>query len=178
MPHIPALWYFDTSVTWWFCRVKLVVMPPRFAYQQYLWNIAIQPTVGCYNSWANLRCSGCSPLGENLLWNSSITPHEIEIHFDCSLCECNDPRPNFMGVVPAGYLSRDLRHPKRDGKQSRLDTLAVHALMTAQCKIVSKKQHGGVRLNVTLAVINFGIKSTQIQSSQARIESQSNPKDE
>ena len=25
----------------------------------------IQPAVGCYDSWANLRCSGCSPLGEN-----------------------------------------------------------------------------------------------------------------
>ena len=23
----------------------------------YLWNIAIQPAVGCYNPWANLRCS-------------------------------------------------------------------------------------------------------------------------
>ena len=27
---------------------------------------------GCYNSWANLRCSGCYPLGEKLLWNRSI----------------------------------------------------------------------------------------------------------
>ena len=30
-----------------------------------MWNIAIQPAVGCYNSWANLQCSGCYPLGEN-----------------------------------------------------------------------------------------------------------------
>ena len=37
---------------------------PTF-YYIYLWNIAIQPAVGCYNSWANLRCSGCYPLGEN-----------------------------------------------------------------------------------------------------------------
>ena len=72
MLHIPALWYFGTSVTYppWFRRVKLVVIPPRFIWQQYLWNIVIQPTVGCYNSWANLR--SCYPLGEKLLWNRSI----------------------------------------------------------------------------------------------------------
>ena len=44
-----------------FRRVKFVVIPPRFVLQQYLWNIAIQPALGCYNSWANLRCSSCSP---------------------------------------------------------------------------------------------------------------------
>ena len=38
---------------------------PRFIKQQYLWNIAIQQAVDCYNSWANLWCSGCYPLGEN-----------------------------------------------------------------------------------------------------------------
>ena len=32
----------------------------------------------CYNSWANLRCSGGYPLGEKLLWNRSIT--ELEHH--------------------------------------------------------------------------------------------------
>ena len=26
-------------------------------------NTAIQPAVGCYNPWANLQCSSCSPLG-------------------------------------------------------------------------------------------------------------------
>ena len=74
MLHIPTLWYFDTSVTYsqWFRRAKLVVIPPRFVLQQYLWNIAIHPAVGCHNSWANLRCSGCVPLGEKLLWNRSI----------------------------------------------------------------------------------------------------------
>ena len=36
-------------------------------------NIAIQPAAGCYNSWANLRCSSCSPLGEKSLWNGTIT---------------------------------------------------------------------------------------------------------
>ena len=72
--HIPALWYFGTSVTYppWFRRVKLVVIPLRFIKQHFLWNIAIQLAVGCYNSWANLRCSGCYPLGEKLLWNRSM----------------------------------------------------------------------------------------------------------
>ena len=71
---MPALWYFDTLVTYrqWFCGVKLVAIPPHFVRQQYLWNIAIQTAVGCYNSWANVRCSGCSPLGEKLLWNRTI----------------------------------------------------------------------------------------------------------
>ena len=74
MLHIPALWYFGTSVTYrpWFRRVKLVVIPPRFILHQYLWNIAIQPAVGCYNSWANLRCSRSYPLGGKSLWNRSI----------------------------------------------------------------------------------------------------------
>ena len=74
MLYLPALWYFDTLVTYiqWFRRVKFVVIPPRFVKQQYLWNIAIQPAVSCYNSWANLRCSCCSPLGEISLWNWTI----------------------------------------------------------------------------------------------------------
>ena len=75
MLHIPTLRYFDTSVTYpqWFRRVKFVLIPPRFVQQQYLWNIAIQPAVGCYNSWANIQRSGCSPLGEISLWNGTIT---------------------------------------------------------------------------------------------------------
>ena len=28
--------------------------------------------MGCYNSWAILRCSSCSPLGEKSLWNGTI----------------------------------------------------------------------------------------------------------
>ena len=38
---------------------------PMFGKQLYLWNIAMQPEVGCHNIWANTRCSGCSPLREN-----------------------------------------------------------------------------------------------------------------
>ena len=39
----------------------------------------MQPAVGCYNSWANLRCSGCYPLGEKLLWNRSIVLQRCSI---------------------------------------------------------------------------------------------------
>ena len=67
----------------WFRRVELVVIYARFIYQKYLWNIAIQPAVGCYNPWANLRCSGCYPLGEKLLWSRSIvSPSFIFWHKD------------------------------------------------------------------------------------------------
>ena len=57
---------FWTPVTYpqWIRRAKLVVIPPHFVWQQYLWNIAIQPAVGCYNLWANLRCWRYVPLGE------------------------------------------------------------------------------------------------------------------
>ena len=81
--HIPALWYFGTSSIYppWFHRVKSVVIPLHFILQQYLWNIAIQPAVGCYNSWANLWCSGCYPLGEKLLWNRSIWDVWCSTHF-------------------------------------------------------------------------------------------------
>ena len=41
---------------------------PCFVKQQHLWNIVIQPEVGCYNLWINTRCSGRSPLGEISLW--------------------------------------------------------------------------------------------------------------
>ena len=40
--------------------------------QEYLWNIAMQPSVSCYNIWANSCCSGCSPLGEKSLWNGTV----------------------------------------------------------------------------------------------------------
>ena len=36
--------------------------------------VLYNPTVGCYNEWANLRCSGCSPIGENH-WEMGILRH-------------------------------------------------------------------------------------------------------
>ena len=90
MLHIPALWYFDTLVMYsqWFPRVKFVVIPPCFAQQQYLWNIAIQQAVGCYNSWANLRCSSCSPLGWKWDYhNIAIVIHK-QIYLKISSAKC------------------------------------------------------------------------------------------
>ena len=56
--HIPALWYFGSSVTYppWLRRVKLVVIPPCFCIAAIF--VKYCYTIGCYNSWANLRCSG------------------------------------------------------------------------------------------------------------------------
>ena len=62
--RIVVFWHIS-NIAPWFRRVKLVVIPPRVILQQYLWDIVIRPAVGCYNSWANLRCSGCYPLGGN-----------------------------------------------------------------------------------------------------------------
>ena len=69
--RIVVVWHISNILPW-LRRGKLVVIPPRFIQQQYLRNIAIQPANGCYNSCANLRCSGCYPLGEKLLWNRFI----------------------------------------------------------------------------------------------------------
>ena len=44
----------------------------NFIKQQYLWNIAIQPAVGCSDLKANMYCLGCPPLGEKELWNRTI----------------------------------------------------------------------------------------------------------
>ena len=70
-PHYGILTYIS-NIPHKFRRFKFAIIPPCFAYQQYLWNIALQPSAGCYNVWADLRCSGCSPLGEKSLWNGTI----------------------------------------------------------------------------------------------------------
>ena len=83
--HIREI-FFTFSMTslispwWWapcpihFVKFKFAIIPPCFEYQQYLWNIALQPAVGCYNLCVDLRCLGCSPLGEKSLWNRTIDP--------------------------------------------------------------------------------------------------------
>ena len=76
---IVIFWHIGNMYPKWFRRVKFVVIPPCIVLQQYLWNIAIQPAVGCYNSWANLWCSGCSPLGEKLLWNRTIDSQRADV---------------------------------------------------------------------------------------------------
>ena len=44
---------------------NLLKFPQRFLLQKYLLNIAMQPTVRCYNLWADICCLVCLPLGEN-----------------------------------------------------------------------------------------------------------------
>ena len=65
MLHLPALCYFDISVIYPY-KFRQFLTPSCFIQQQYLWTIAIQASVSCYNVWTNSCCSGCSPLGENL----------------------------------------------------------------------------------------------------------------
>ena len=49
-----------------FCRVKFVIIPSCF-YSSNFSETLLQPSVVCYNVWAYLRCSICSPLGENIV---------------------------------------------------------------------------------------------------------------
>ena len=65
-------------------------IPPMISQSQISCNTpkfysAIQPAIGCYNSWANLRCSGCYPLGEKLLWNRSIISISLDKRAEISL---------------------------------------------------------------------------------------------
>ena len=59
-------WHFDISARYpqGFHRFKFFMIPPCFIKQQYLWNNAIQPAVGCSDLWADIHCSGYSPLGK------------------------------------------------------------------------------------------------------------------
>ena len=76
MLHTPVLWYFD------------ILIPPCFVWKQYLWNVALQPPVGCCNVWA-----GCSPLGEKHcetgLWHrldiDLLQKCRIRLLFECHL---------------------------------------------------------------------------------------------
>ena len=74
-PYIPALWYFGTSVIYppWFRWVKLVVKP-HVLYSSNICEILLYTRQLVVKPWANLRCSGCYPLGEKLLWNRSYKP--------------------------------------------------------------------------------------------------------
>ena len=69
--HVPstrivAFWHiYNTPQR--FRKVIFVIVTQCFVKQQHLWNIAIQPEVGCCNVWANTRCLGCSPLGEKII---------------------------------------------------------------------------------------------------------------
>ena len=80
--RIVVFWLIGNVLPNDFVESKIVVIPPRFVYQQYFRNIAIKPAVGCYNSWANLGCSSCSPLGEIFLWNGTIRKTVLVSYFD------------------------------------------------------------------------------------------------
>ena len=68
------------------------------------WDIVMQPAVGCYNSRANLRCSGCYPLGEKLLWNRSIGPMLVApVWFQFSTCTLQP----YTGVIKS-YSGEDI----------------------------------------------------------------------
>ena len=66
--HLPALWSFDISVI---CpyrvrTVKFILICPCFVWQQYLWNIAIQPSVSCDNVELIHVVGAAHRLGKNL----------------------------------------------------------------------------------------------------------------
>ena len=86
----------------WFCSVKFVIIPPCFVQQQYLWDITIQPVVGCYNLWTDIHCSSCSSLGEKSLWNKTIGFCVIDrFVFSWKQCPVSTSRviTNYLGVL-------------------------------------------------------------------------------
>ena len=48
--------------------------------QYYLWNIALPPLVGCYDVWANLRCSSSIPLGVKLDYSTYFYTSKTEVN--------------------------------------------------------------------------------------------------
>ena len=42
-------------------------------------NPGLLHSCGCYNLWANIRCSGCSALGEKSLWNRTIPKGRFDL---------------------------------------------------------------------------------------------------
>ena len=76
---IPAWWYFDISVIYlkrlW--RVKFVINPARFLQQQYLWNITIKPTAGCYN-W-DIQATGLDAWASRVKCPARFVSHLHEI---------------------------------------------------------------------------------------------------
>ena len=45
---------------------------------EYRYNCYTRQLPGCYNLWANICCSGCSSLGQKLLWKGTILRHYYE----------------------------------------------------------------------------------------------------
>ena len=74
MLHIPALWYFDISVTYPQGLIESNLLQyPYVLYSSNICDILLynrQLVVLTYK--ANMRCSGCSPLGLKILWNRTL----------------------------------------------------------------------------------------------------------
>ena len=77
MPYVPELWYFDISA----------IYPKNFVESNLLWYphvLYISNICELFpytrNLWANIRCPGCSPLGEKSLWNRSVRYDEFEAY--------------------------------------------------------------------------------------------------
>ena len=60
--HIVVFWNIS-SIPPMVSGVKFVMLPPMFYIAAIFVTDAVQPVVGCSDLWANIRCSGCSPLG-------------------------------------------------------------------------------------------------------------------
>ena len=73
--RIVVFWHIS-NIPKGFRRVKSAMIPSCFVKQQYLWNIALWPEVGCHNIWADTRCSGCSPPGGNYCGRGLLDPKE------------------------------------------------------------------------------------------------------
>ena len=70
-PYTPIMvfWYISNippmiSQSQFFCNTTTFCIAAIFVKYRY--------TTCSYNSWANLRCSGCSPLAKKMLWNRTI----------------------------------------------------------------------------------------------------------
>ena len=106
-----------------------------------MWNIVIQPAVGCYNSWANLRRSGCYPLGEKLLWKRSIETgpwsQGVNPIFQCSVkiylyfvLFCDTEMAWIMKILPHGrqrHIDRTVSKIRKNIYRSKLqDTFELY----------------------------------------------------
>ena len=77
--------------------------------QWYLWNIALQPLVGCYNVWANLRCSSSILLGVKRDYSTNFYTSKTEVNM--SFCY------NFNIAIPvlaeySGWCRIDIDLPQ------------------------------------------------------------------
>ena len=137
MLHLPASWYFDTSLTSLISKSQVCCNTATFCIAAIFVKIAIQPAVGCYNSWADLRCSSCSPLAGKSLWNVTILPQDVafrrrlveKLGFSCVFglpfwFGCPSQVRKLSQRLSSGRVTLDLRTYVDPGRTCRL-TYAV-----------------------------------------------------